>query len=112
MCQDRLPAICVTVTEGPCCLLNGRALRVAESRMLDSLLTEVCGTSNGYHVEHVQSVCTTEKTSILGGFVRRCRTSYRIWKSVIFFEVTSKCSVVTVETTTDQPWSVTEVLMS
>ena len=55
-----MPAICVTVMEGPRCLINGRAVRVDESRMLESLLTEVCGMSNIYHVERVQSACTAE----------------------------------------------------
>ena len=50
-----MPAICVTVTEGPCCLINGRVVRVNESRTLESLLTEVYGTSNVYHVERVRA---------------------------------------------------------
>ena len=37
-----------------------RALRVDESHMLESLLAEVCWTSDVSGVDHVQSTCTTE----------------------------------------------------
>ena len=52
-----MPAVCVTVTEGPLCLVNGKALRVDESHMLESVLTEVCGTASVYDVEHMKNLC-------------------------------------------------------
>ena len=33
--------------------------------MLESLLTEVCGTSNVYHVEHMQSACRVDESHTL-----------------------------------------------
>ena len=60
-CSGSMLAICITVMEGGSTLLvNGRTLKVAKRQTLGSLLTKVCGTSNAYPVEHVQSACTAK----------------------------------------------------
>ena len=75
-------------------------------------MTKLCGTSNAYHVEHSQSWCTAEARNRFQVALSDDVGLHIEFGRPFFFAVTSKHSVVTVETTIDRRRSVTEVLMN